>query len=208
MTQPYTYLITEKATGKRYYGVRFAKNCAPSDLGTKYFSSSKYLKPLAENNPTGYVFEIRRCFSTGAKARSWEHRVLHRMHVKTNPNWYNRTDNQTFSSEDCAKGAKGKPGVNLGKHASDETKRKMSLAHKGACAGNKHPMFGKHHSDATKRKLQITSSANVGWHHSPETIAKQSAARIRWASSHRNEAAESAAHARESHVSKYQSLGV
>ena len=29
----------------------------------------------------------------------------------------------------------------------------MSKAHKGLCAGEKHPMFGKHHSEETKKKI-------------------------------------------------------
>ena len=47
-TIPYTYLLTHVQTGKKYYGVRFAKGCNPSDLFITYFTSSKYVKSLIE----------------------------------------------------------------------------------------------------------------------------------------------------------------
>jgi len=41
---PFTYLVTQKSTGKRYYESKYGKNCHPSDIGTKYFTSSKEIK--------------------------------------------------------------------------------------------------------------------------------------------------------------------
>lgn len=41
----------------------------------------------------------------------------------------------------------------FGKHHSEETKMKISLAHIGISAGENNPMFGKKHSEETRRKM-------------------------------------------------------
>ena len=43
---PFTYLVTQKTTGKRYYGSKYGKNCNPSDLGTKISLQVKKLRKL------------------------------------------------------------------------------------------------------------------------------------------------------------------
>ena len=58
---------------------------------------------------------------------------------------------------------------NLGKHRSEETKKKLSEANKG----EKNPMYGKHLSEETKKKL---SEANKGKHLSDEAKKKLSEA--------------------------------
>ena len=67
---------------------------------------------------------------------------------------------------------KGKEGYSKGKHwhLSEETKRKMSEAHRG----EKSYMYSKPKSAETKRKL---SEANKGHHHSEETRQKMSESR-------------------------------
>lgn len=62
---------------------------------------------------------------------------------------------------------------NKGKHRSIESRRKMSEAHKGKQAGEKHPMYGKHHSEESKNK---NSEAHKGKHPSEETRKKLSEA--------------------------------
>ena len=57
----------------------------------------------------------------------------------------------------------------LGKHFSEETKKKLSEANKG----EKNPMYGKHFSEEHKKKL---SEANKGRHHSEESKKKMSEA--------------------------------
>jgi hypothetical protein len=76
MTTPYTYRIFCRATNQYYYGVRFAKNCNPSDLFVKYFTSSNGVKRLIDEYGTEvFYIEIRKIFDTTEDAKSWERRV-------------------------------------------------------------------------------------------------------------------------------------
>jgi len=87
---PFTYLITHIPTGKRYYGVRYQKGCHPSDIGTKYFSSSNVIKKMiAEDGLDKFKFEVRRTFDNADKATRWERRVHLRMKVHKNDDWLN-----------------------------------------------------------------------------------------------------------------------
>ena len=73
----------------------------------------------------------------------------------------------------------GKPGTMLGKHPTEETREKLSLAHKG------HPptlgMSGKHHTSESKRKISLAlkgkPSSLRDKHHSTESRMKMSLAR-------------------------------
>lgn len=62
--------------------------------------------------------------------------------------------------------------ANLGKHLSEETKKRISLS----LSGENHPMFGKHLSEETKEKLRIVNlgkrSPMLGKHHSELTKKK------------------------------------
>ena len=61
----------------------------------------------------------------------------------------------------------------LGKHHSEESKKKMSLAKKGMYIGEKNPFYGKTHSEETKRRLS-EAAKNM----SEETKKKIGAAQI------------------------------
>ena len=61
-----------------------------------------------------------------------------------------------FSKETRKKMGEAKRGKNhpmYGKHLSEETKQKLSKAHKGLQAGENHPMYGKHLSKEHKQKI-------------------------------------------------------
>ena len=93
-TIPYTYLITHIPTDKKYYGVRFAKGCNPSDLWLTYFTSSKYVKSLIKDyGIESFNIEIRKIFNSVEKARKWETKVLKRMSVSKRDDYINKTDN-------------------------------------------------------------------------------------------------------------------
>ena len=97
---PYTYYIAWTITGMKYYGVRYAKNCNPTDLLVEYFTSSKYVKDhiLQYGNPD--IVEIRKTFSGDNRikeAQHWEHRVLKRMKVVHREDFLNKTDGKSIS---------------------------------------------------------------------------------------------------------------
>lgn len=121
MNIPYTYVITAP-NGQRYYGVRYAKNCHPSDLWVTYFTSSKHVKKLIlENNINDFKFEIRKIFTNTEDALNWEERVLTKLKVKSNQNWINVTNSRGWKS------MKG----DLNPSKREDVKLKISLANKG-----------------------------------------------------------------------------
>jgi len=86
----YTYIITHIPSNVNYYGVRYAKNCSPSDLGVTYFSSSKVLKRLiAEEGTDNFKFMIRKTFDSKEAALAWEHRFLTKINASQSDRWFN-----------------------------------------------------------------------------------------------------------------------
>lgn len=95
MTTPYTYRIFCKSTKQYYYGVRFAKDCDPSDLFVTYFTSSKAVKKLIDlYGISDFEVQIRRTFLTKDDAWSWEIRV-NRWTMKWD-NYLNKHSNGNF----------------------------------------------------------------------------------------------------------------
>lgn len=89
---PYTYRITHLPSGKHYYGARYAKDCHPSDLWVKYFTSSKTVKKLIEQDGEDAFFvEVRKVFNDVESCVDWERKVLVRLKVTTNNHWLNMT---------------------------------------------------------------------------------------------------------------------
>lgn len=95
---PYTYLVTEKLTGLKYYGVRYANiklHYTPSeDLGLHYFSSSKSLKYNFKEHPENFEYKIHYTFDTVEEALDYESRFL--THVYKKADWLNKTNNRAF----------------------------------------------------------------------------------------------------------------
>ena len=94
---PYTYLIGWSTHNLWYYGVRYAKDCHPSDLWVKYKTSSKYVDNTVSLYGEPDVVQIRRTFTSEKKARIWEEKVLRRMNVVTMDQWINKTSNRAFT---------------------------------------------------------------------------------------------------------------
>lgn len=93
--KPYTYLIVHKTTGRWYYGVRYARGCDPSDLGKSYFTSSIYVKRIIDDEgPGAFLWSVRRVFDNAQSAKRWEHKVLRRMRVITNPMCINMSNSE------------------------------------------------------------------------------------------------------------------
>ena len=83
---PFTYCITFIPTGQRYYGVRYAKGCHPSQLWTTYFTSSKIISNLIEEySKDSFTFEVRKTFTNGDSALYWETKFLNRIDAANHP---------------------------------------------------------------------------------------------------------------------------
>jgi len=100
MTTPYTYRVFCKITNQYYYGVRFAKNCTPTDLFVSYFTSSKSIKKLIDMyGKESFIIEIRKTFTTKDQAIDWERRV-NRWTMKWH-NYLNKHSNGNFILTDA-----------------------------------------------------------------------------------------------------------
>ena len=99
-------------------GVRYARNCDPSDLWTKYFTSSKHVQEYHKKYADPDVIEVRQTFNDSLQAREWEHKVLRRLGVIQNSRWLNKTNNKSFEHK-------------IGWKHSIETNKKISITMKG-----------------------------------------------------------------------------
>lgn len=150
MTIYYTYRISWSKFDKHYYGVRYAKNCRPSDLWVTYFTSSKMVKNFREMYGEPDIIQIRKTFETAEKARLWEYTVLSRLKVLDSDRWLNKSYSGekfyfcTYLNEGFEPWNKGKTGI-----YSKETLKKMRECKLGKSPGNK----GKPHSKETLKKI-------------------------------------------------------
>ena len=131
---PYTYSIKFLSTGQYYYGVKYSLGCHPSELGTKYLSSSKVVKALIqEHGLDKFEFTVRRIFSSADKAKEHETKFLKRVNARSNPKFLNKHNNDSFYPLDNS-GEKnpmfGKPAPNRGKKHKPETVQKMIDSHR------------------------------------------------------------------------------
>jgi hypothetical protein len=101
MTIPYTYLLYCVPTNQYYYGVRWAKNCSPSDFWCTYFTSSRYVRKLVSTHgKDAFTFEIRKTFTTPSSAKKWERKVLHRLGVALRNDFLNKHDGSVVDFKD------------------------------------------------------------------------------------------------------------
>jgi hypothetical protein len=151
MRNCYTYRVGWSRFNKYYYGVRFAKGCHPADLWVAYFTSSRHVKAFRKVHGEPDIIEVRKTFGDEPKkAAEWEQTVLRRLNIEFNELYLNRSRKNAF-------GAKGAP-WNVGRtkencpvthltaekisktrkgfKASEETKKKLSMAAKGRAEEN------------------------------------------------------------------------
>lgn len=86
----FTYLLTFKPTGQKYFGVRYASNSNPDDLWTKYFSSSKIVKELVrKHGKDSFEYRIDRIFEEPIAAL--EHELAFLKNIEDRENWLNQS---------------------------------------------------------------------------------------------------------------------
>ena len=177
--KPYTYLIGWSDHNKYYYGVRYAKDCHPSDLWSSYFTSSKYVQEFREEYGEPDIVQVRKTFDNKDSAYDWEQKVLLKMKVDERPDflnkcvsWFGPVSEETrrklseigkgriFSEEHKEKIGK----AHKGKILSEETKKKIGESH----VGNQYRL-GIAHTEKSKKQM---SEAHKGKILSEETKKK------------------------------------
>ena len=96
---PYTYRIRWSKTGMNYYGVRYAKNCHPSDLFVTYFTSSGYVAEYIKEHGAPDIIQVRRIFSGAdrvTRAILHENRVLQKTGAVNRKDYLNLNDTLSF----------------------------------------------------------------------------------------------------------------
>ena len=183
----YTYRITNINENKYYYGSRSSKLPPKDDLGVVYFSSStdKQFRSDQKQNPNQYSYKVIKVYPDRKHAVMLEIKLHNKFNVKSNPAFYNKA-NQTSTGftvtaevgKAISKALAGKPNKHKGKKLeeivgvvranelkeknsrpmSDDTKRKLSIAHTGKKLSEEH-----------KRKIVEHLKRRVA---SPETCEK------------------------------------
>lgn len=195
--KPYAYHVFHPPTGMNYYGIQFNQKANPSDLWTRYFTSSKRVKKLIKLwGKKSFVVSIRKIFETPEAAVRWENRFLEKIDAKNNPKWLN-THNGDYQyinkggynlTEEQRDRRKGKAPWNKGKKTPPEIVAKsvakrigkptwnkgiprpehLKAQHSKAMKGRNNPMFGK--SAVKGRKWYTNGIDNV--YVFPEEIPK------------------------------------
>lgn len=127
----YTYLIGWTDQNKWYYGVRYKGDAKPSDLWATYFTSSKAVKRFRVKFGEPNIVQIRKVFDSREKAIVWEHKVLERMKVASDPRFLNMTANYALHKHiNGEKLSKLLSDTLRGKAKSEITKKTLSIAAK------------------------------------------------------------------------------
>lgn len=103
MSSAYVYRLTDKQTGKRYIGARYAKGCNPSELGRTYFTSSGVVEPLFKADPERFSVQI---IVTGDRdyVIKVEKTLIDFSNAVLSGEFYNRTNNRAIHPDDVMKG--------------------------------------------------------------------------------------------------------
>ena len=156
--KPYIYKVTNLETGRYYIG----SQCSGKTIGVNYFTSStnkEFWDDFKNYREEKYKIEIIKEFVDPDECGRAENYIIR--------NYMLLKDGLCLNKFYCCSGKKVFSAVGL--HHSEETKQKMSKAHKGRPSGNK----GMHHSEETKHKI---STSLKGMHRSEETRKKMSEA--------------------------------
>jgi hypothetical protein len=176
----YFYLLRHRQSGKQYAGVRYAKGCEPSELLVKYFTSSRVVKKMLNEDPCCFEIVETVLFENAEKAIAYELDYIKEHNAHLSDEWFNQAaakainpeavkqaclerygvENWTQTEEYKNSGLGFKPGNTHGCFSrSEETKQKMSEAFKGRVFSEEHRQklrdfhLGLKASEETKRKM-------------------------------------------------------
>lgn len=163
---PFTYLLGWSKSNMFYYGVRYAKNCLPTQLFTKYFTSSNIVKQYIVDEGVPDTIIIDKIFKNSNAAREYECLFLKFYKATTHENFLNKTngDGKFYNNATYNHNKKLKP-------VSEEAKLKMSNSRKGKNFTQKHKdniskgLIGHHVSIESREKISL---GHLGRKHSDE----------------------------------------
>jgi hypothetical protein len=135
---PFTYLVGWSKHNIWYYGARVKPGTTPSDLWTKYFTSSKLVKTARIELGEPDIIQVRKTFTSKEQTLLWEHKVLRRLKVKKHPRWLNQSTGLGDNHY-------------IGPH-SEETKNKESNTRKKRLAAG--IIIPSKHTEEHKRRLR------------------------------------------------------
>lgn len=115
---PYVYRLTDRVTGKRYIGSRYAKVCDPSDLGVTYFTSRPELAQLFKADPGKFEKQI---IVTGTREYviKVEFDLIESHGAVMSDEYYNRANAKGIHPDDIIKTHLVKNEFGVSKHASE-----------------------------------------------------------------------------------------
>lgn len=94
----FTYFLRWSNIDRMYYGCRYSKTAHPSQLWTKYFTSSKAVKEIRSLYGDPDVIQVRRTFKTKHDCLVWEHKFLKRVKARESIRWLNVTEGSLFAN--------------------------------------------------------------------------------------------------------------
>jgi hypothetical protein len=159
----YVYLIQHKATGRFYAGSSYRKDCHPSKFWKEYFTSSRYVKQIIDDEGVN-AFEVLEIIPRPLNdAHEYEAQLLRSVNAKLSDKWINRSNGdgkfglagQKNSDETRAKKSAMMLGNTRAKGITHtlENRLKWSKIRKGRTAPNK----GIPHSSECKAKIAASS---------------------------------------------------
>lgn len=180
---PYTYLIGWPHLDKWYYGVSYSKGkkANPTKLWVSYFTSSIHVENFRKEHGEPTIIQIRKIFTTGEDARSWEHRVLKHVKVTSSDKWLNKHDGTSPDKESALRGARAK------KPWKQEDSRREILRKTARKTIKAHPYITELlHSKQSQLKSQTIKRVNRSLGMYKESDKRQSRKRKEWWASNSN----------------------
>jgi hypothetical protein len=107
LTTPYIYRLHD-ANSNWYIGSRTAKNCHPTDLGVKYFTSSKEIQVSFKNDTQHWIKKILYAGTVDDNIEELEGLLLEMLDAKNDPKSYNKHNNEKLNNNswNCSKAGK------------------------------------------------------------------------------------------------------
>ena len=97
MYRPFVYILKHKKTRQIYIGSRTASGASPSELGRTYFSSSKIVCGIINNEGVeSFQYRVLKIFKTKKETLNFEYKLLNKYNVKNNNKFINLSNGDIY----------------------------------------------------------------------------------------------------------------